>query len=301
MAMKTVESISQRKKYPMRLILDVADYSSAAWYGNSASAIRHTKPGPKPIISDDILLKEIRDEIKNSLFNGEGYKKVHARMTHRGVKASHTRVLQIMRKNNLLAPVRPKSNGSSRPHDGKITTDIPNKMWGTDGKQFYTQEDGWCWMFSVIDHCNDEILGHHEVKKGNRFAAMEPLREAVRKEYGATGEGVCRGAGLFLRADHGSQYDSNDFQREIKFLGLEYSPAFVRSPECNGIIERFHRTIEEQVFSVCQFKNLKEASVMISEFIEKYNNHWIIQRLKYLSPIDYKKKLYLQKKLQKSA
>lgn len=285
----------------MQLILEATCYSSAAWYGRSGTAAGRGKPGPKPEISDEVLLEEIKTEIQNSLFNGEGYKKVHARMRQRGVRASHVRVLQIMRKNGLLAPVRPISNGSSRPHDGRIITDVPNEMWGTDGKQFYTQEDGWCWMFSVIDHCNDEILGHHEVKKGNRFAAMEPVREAVRKEYGATGEGICRGTGLFLRADHGSQYDSHDFQREIKFLGLEYSPAFVRSPECNGIIERFHRTLEEQIFSICQFKNLEEARKVIGEFTERYNKHWIIQRLGYLSPVDYRKKLESQKEVQKSA
>ena len=285
----------------MQLILEAICYSSAAWYGRNGTDNKQMKPGPKPEISDDDLLEEIKTEIENSLFNGEGYKKVHARMKMRGVRASHTRVLQIMRKNDLLAPVRPISNGSSRPHDGRIITDVQNEMWGTDGKQFYTQENGWCWMFSVIDHCNDEILSHYEVKKGDRFAAMEPVRKAVRKEYGVITEDICKGTGLFLRADHGSQYDSNDFQREIKFLGLKYSPAFVRSPECNGIIERFHRTIEEQIFSVHQFMNLEEARKVISEFIERYNNCWIIQRLGYLSPVEYRKKLESQNKLQKSA
>ena len=36
--------------------------------------------------------------------------------------------------------------------------------------------------------------------------------------------------GLKIRHDHGSQYMSRDFQREIRFLGAESSPAFVRAP-----------------------------------------------------------------------
>jgi putative transposase len=43
--------------------------------------------------------------------------------------------------------------------------------------------------------------------------------------------------GLALRHDHGSQYVSHDFQKELRFLGIEGSPAFVRAPEGNGCAE----------------------------------------------------------------
>ncbi len=152
-------------------------------------------------------------------------------------------------------------------------------MWGTDGKKFRTEEDGWCWFFGVIDHYNDELLAWHATKKGNRFAALEPVHQAVKQTYGAVGQSIADGTGLFLRSDHGTQYDSKDFQNELKFLGLKPSPAFVRSPECNGIIERFHRTLQEQVFDMHQFRNLEEARRAIAEFIE---------RLGYLSPVEYK-------------
>lgn len=126
-------------------------------------------------------------------------------------KVAKTRVLTIMKENKLLSPVRPKWNGSSRPHDGTITTLHPNQMWGTDGKQFYTAEEGLCWFFGVIDHSNDEILSWHATKVGDRFAALEPVRQAVVREFGSVNQGVVKDTGLFLRSDHGSQYDSGDF------------------------------------------------------------------------------------------
>jgi hypothetical protein len=43
---------------------------------------------------------------------------------------------------------------------------------------------------------------------------------------------------LVLRHDHGSNFIAGDFQDEIKFLGIENSPAFVRQPEGNGVTER---------------------------------------------------------------
>lgn len=76
---------------------------------------------------------------------------------------------------------------------------------------------------------------------------------------------------------------------EMNFLGLEMSKAFVRSPECNGIIERFHRTLNEQVFAVSSFTSLEEANKAIKEFIENYNQDWILHRIKCCSPVEYRK------------
>ena len=43
---------------------------------------------------------------------------------------------------------------------------------------------------------------------------------------------------------------SDDFQNELTFPGIESSPAFVREPEGNGCIERFLRTLKEQLLWV---------------------------------------------------
>jgi hypothetical protein len=56
--------------------------------------------------------------------------------------------------------------------------------------------------------------------------------------------------GLKVRHDHGSQYMSDHFQKEIAFLGIESSPAFVRAPEGNGCAERFIRTLKENLLWV---------------------------------------------------
>ncbi|MDD3910860.1 MAG: integrase core domain-containing protein [Bacteroidales bacterium] len=92
---------------------------------------------------------------------------------------------------------------------------------------------------------------------------------------------------LRLRSDHGTQYDSRDFMKEMEYLGLKMSKSFVRSPECNGCIERFNRTIEEEVFSIENFYSIEEAHVVIKRFIDNYNKDWIIHRLGCMSPIEY--------------
>ncbi len=83
---------------------------------------------------------------------------------------------------------------------------------------------------------------------GDRFAALEPIRQAVRERFGLFGADVARG--LKLRHDHGSQYMSDHFLGEIRWLGIESSPAFVGEPEGNGVAEWFIRQLKEQVLVV---------------------------------------------------
>lgn len=286
--MKDQSSEAAKRAYPMRLILLVAGLTSAAYYRKKSPKIVKARPGPKTSITDEQLLLEIRKEICEGLFLDEGCKKTWKRLRRRGIKASKGRVHRVMRDSNLLSVTRPKPERNVNEHTGSIKTEWPNRMWGTDGKKFYTLQDGWCWFFGVIDHFNDEIIAWHANQSGNRFDAMEPLRMAVMRTYGSLDQHVCKGIGLFLRSDHGSQYDSHDFQKELKFLGLNYSPAFVRSPQCNGIIERFHRTLDEQVFDLQVFESLEDARKTIGEFIGKYNQYWLIHRLGLNSPLEYR-------------
>lgn len=276
------------KPYPLRLVLKAAGLSSAAWYTKSRAQQEKRRPGPKPMIDDATVLTAVREDLATSHFHSEGHKKVRARLRRKGLRVGRKRLLRIMKANNLLAPVRPKWNGSSRKHDGTIITEHPNQMWGTDGKQFWTRRDGQCWFFGVIDHCSDEILGWHTSTIGNRFAALEPVHQAILKEFGALSKGIVRDTGLFLRNDHGSQYDSHDFQREVKFLGMALSPAFVRSPQCNGVIERFNRTLQEQLFDLHCFETIEEARAAIATFIDEYNHYWLIERLGHRSPREYR-------------
>ena len=141
--MKDQISETVKKIYPTSLILSVAGLSSAAYYRKNAPKINKDRPGPKPTIADDQLLMEIRKEILESPFLDEGYKKTWKRLQRRGIKASKTRVNRVMRENDLLSVTRPKVERKVNDHTGSIKTELPNRMWGTDGKRFYTLKEGW--------------------------------------------------------------------------------------------------------------------------------------------------------------
>ncbi len=71
---------------------------------------------------------------------------------------------------------------------------------------------------------------------------------------------------------------ADDFQKEIAFLGIESSPAFVRAPEGNGCAERFIRTLEENLLRARSFDTVEELRRAPLEFRETSNATWLIVR-----------------------
>ena len=201
------------------------------------------KRGPKTAYTDEVLTVHIRHVLATSPFLGEGHRKVWARLRAQGIRTSKPRVLRLMRQADLLAPSRVPRVVGPRVHDGTIITERPNQMWGTDATSTVTVADGAVTVFIGVDHCTLEGIGIHAAKRATRFEALEPIRQGVRQQFGAVSAGIA--AGLQVRHDHGSQYMSDDFQAELRFLGITSSPAFVRAPEGNGVAERFIRTLKE--------------------------------------------------------
>lgn len=282
--MSRTVSPSSNKPYGVARVVAIWDLARSSFYAARQREQVPQEPrkrGPKAY-SDSELVEKIRELLSEPVFTGEGYRKIWARLRHQGIRTSKDRVLRLLRENQLLSPSRQPEAEGGNPHDGTIITEAPNQMWGTDATATFTDEEGAVTVFAAIDHCSADCVGIHVVKKANRFEALEPIRQGVKEHFGAFSGDVA--AGLQLRHDHGSVYMSDDFQTEIKFLGIESSPAFVRQPEGNGCIERFFRTLKEQLLWVRRFRNLEELRTALNEFRDRYNQHWILQRLSYRTP-----------------
>jgi putative transposase len=73
-------------------------------------------------------------------------------------------------------------------------------------------------VFVAVDQCTRECVGLHAAKRGDRFEALEPLRQGVREHFGGFEAEVARGPAV--RHDHGSNHLSDDFQREPTSPGM---------------------------------------------------------------------------------
>jgi putative transposase len=246
-----------------------------------ATAVTRRRPGPLGAMPDEGLVRAIRQLLANSPFHGEGYRKLWARLRMAGVRTSRRRVLRLMREHGLLAHQRAGHPHGPRAHDGTISTERVDVMWGADLTSAMTGE-GQAAVFVAVDHCSAECVGIHASRRADRFQALEPLRQGVREHFGSFAKGAA--TGLQLRHDHGSQYVSHHFQTEIRFLGIQSSPAFVCEPEGNGCAERFIRTLKENLLWVRRFETVEELRLALIAFKRTYNQGWIIERHGYKTP-----------------
>ena len=286
------EAISEAtgKRYGVQRVCRVWELCRTALYSRRQRAQERRggeKParrGPKPKLDDEGLLEAIRADLARSPFVGEGHRKVHAslRILDR-IRVARKRVLRIMRESGLLSPHRVRQ-GAAKQHDGKIITLSPNVMWGTDGARVFTLDDGWVWVFSAVEHWNGECVGSHVCKVGSRFAALEPISQGLQRIFGSVEAEAARG--LSLRMDHGSQYLSDHFQKQIRYWGITPSFGFVEEPETNGVAERFNRTLKEQAIHGRIFRTLEEVRAAVGEFVERYNTQWRLEKLGFQTPLE---------------
>jgi putative transposase len=281
--MSRTTSPSNRKPYGLARVCRV-------WHVSRASVYRHLspcrpeplrRPGPVGPIADAGLLEAIRAVLAGSPFHGEGHRKIWARLRVAGLRTSKRRVLRLMREHDLLAPSRVGAPRGPRNHDGTIIPERVDGMWGTDLTTTWTGE-GQVAVFVAVDHCSAACVGLHAARRATRFEALEPIRQGVRRCFGAFAKNAARG--LAVRHDHGSQYMAETFQKELVFLGIESSPAFVRAPEGNGCAERFIRTLKENLLWVRTFDTVEDLRQALLAFRETYNDTWLIERCGFRSP-----------------
>jgi transposase InsO family protein len=279
-------SPSTQRRYGLARVCRVWELARSTVYLEQArragAGAAPQKRGPKTRWSDVELVDAIRAVLGAAPFLGEGHRKVWARLRGQGLRPSKARVLRLMREAQLLAPTRTGHAHGPKAHDGTITTERPDQMWGMDATSCLTRHEGSATVFVVVDHCASECIGLHAAKPGTRFEAIEPLRQGIRALFGRYEPGIA--AGLLARHDHGSQYVSDYFQDELKFLGITSSPAFVREPEGNGVAERFIRTLKEQLLWVRTFDTVEELRLALLEFKERYNRQWLCERHGHQTP-----------------
>jgi transposase InsO family protein len=113
-------------------------------------------------------------------------------------------------------------------------------------------------------------------KTGDRFAALQPVYDAVIDRWGHLDADIARG--LSLRHDWGPQYRSAHFLGSIGWLGIADDAAFLGEPETNGCAERWIRTLKEQCLWAELHDTVDQLRRAVTSFVDTYNTQWLIQR-----------------------
>ena len=111
--MSRATSATTGRRYGLKRVCGTWERSRAALYALRACLRRPERGdgpgrrGPTPALSDAQLLAAIRSDLARSPFQGEGHRKVHARLRILDrIRVSRTRVLRVMRAQGLLSPHR---------------------------------------------------------------------------------------------------------------------------------------------------------------------------------------------------
>jgi len=288
--MSAAISISTGSPYGVKRVCAVWRVARSTFYA-APTGSKPARRGPVPLVCDEELFAMIADDLERSPFIGEGHRPVCARLRIAGVRVSRKRVMRLMREHGLMSPRRVRK-GAGVTHDGQIITDAPDLMWGTDGTHVLTADEGMCWIFTAVDHFNCEVVGRHVCKRGDRFAALQPVSQGLLKHFGGVGAEV--GKGLSLRMDNGTQYVSDHFRNQVRFWGVEASYAFIEQPQTNGVAERFFRTLKEQIIYGRIYRTVAEVREAVDTFVDLYNDQWLPEKNGFMSPSATRQAWYAQ-------
>jgi len=129
-----------------------------------------------------------------------------------------------------------------------------------------------CWMMPITSIKSIDVS----------YAAME-LLVILRNRYGIEFKE--------MMSDNGSEFSSRNnsahpFEKMLQFLNIKHIYTKPCTPKTNGKIERFWRTLEEELLDGESFETLEEFEHHIKGYCLYYNEHRMHQGINLKKPMD---------------
>lgn len=93
---------------------------------------------------------------------------------------------------------------------------------------------------------------------------------------------------LIFHSDQGWQYQHKQYQKRLKDKGIQQSMS--RKGNCldNSVMENFFGLLKSELLYLKDFESVEEFKVELEDYINYYNNKRIKEKLKRLSPVQYR-------------
>lgn len=155
-------------------------------------------------------------------------------------------------------------------------------MWATDCAHLKVEDWGWYYLVTVMDDFSRFILAW-ELQTN---MAAPSLIDVVQKAVDQTNmTDVPVEDRTTLLSDNGSGYLSRRFNQYLSLVGIKHITAAPCHPQTNGKVERYHRSIKEEINLVPHETPtaLREA---IRSFVDYYNHRRYHEGLDNVTPYD---------------
>jgi transposase InsO family protein len=240
-------------------------------------------------LDDAFLLAHIR-AIFAEMKGAYGWPRMWRELSARGLQVGKERVRKLMKKHGLQAKARKKFRATTdSKHNLPVApnllkrnfqADVPNQVWTGDITCCWTEE-GWLYLAVVIDLFSRQVVGFAMARRMTRQLVIDALRMAwfLRRP----------GTGLIVHSDRGSQYASDDFQRQLKAFHMRGSMS--RKGDCwdNAVTETLVGSLKIERLAGMRFPTRRAAKDEIMNWLTFYNHRRLHSTLGYLSPMAFEK------------
>jgi len=273
-----VEQTKKRSGWPLQQTLQALEIAPGTYY-RWCRAMADGRPRARSPAGSmyELLDSEREAVIDYALKHPEvRHRELAWKMLDEGVVAvSASSVYRVLREANLVSGWRPKPKvkGSGR---GKPPS-RPDEKWQTDIKYVRAGARNY-YLLSFMDVYSRYIV-HHELLTWmdgqsvsvEAAAAIATLTVEVRPD---------------IQSDHGSGFISREFAETLAESGVGHTKIRPHTPTDNAEIERYHRTIGEQIDQQA-LEDYTHAKGVIAAIIDAYNNIRLHSALSFLRPVDY--------------
>jgi transposase InsO family protein len=193
---------------------------------------------------------------------------------------SESTVFRILKREGLIKPAEIVGFKAGKEYHRK--TRSPNELWATDCCHLRVIDWGWYYLVTVMDDYSRFILAW-ELKSD---MAAGSLIDVVQKAVDFTGmTDVPVEDRTVLLSDNGAGYLSRQFEEYLRLVGVRHILASPYHPQTNGKIERYHRSIKDEL-NLVPHELPSELNQAISSFVEYYNHRRYHEGLGDVTPYD---------------
>lgn len=234
-------------------------------------------------------LKKAIKTIFETMKHRYGYRRIVLELRNQGWRVNHKLVYKLMNQMGLKSKVRPRKKYNSykgqTSHIAKnvlarnFTPQQPNQVWVSDVTEFRVAGTK-VYLSPIMDLHDRAILAHTLSTSPSTTLTTTSLNNAITWFQPP--------AGLMVHTDQGFQYQHTSWRRLIKSIGGVQSMS--RKGNCydNAVMENFFGHLKAEMYHGEHFTTLNQFRQAIDDYIFWYNNDRVQQRLKGLTPVQYR-------------